>query len=112
MSEYDGYDIFLEQIKAFQSMEKSNKEAYEMDIEKAEWDRKYETELTKKILTLRSDGMQTSIVERVAKGEPEIAELKFNSSVCEAKSRAAKENINIKKKLFDSIEATKKRELG
>lgn len=112
MGEYDGYDLFTEQIKAYQSMEKSNKEAYEMDVDKAEHDKEYEIELTKKILLLREDGVQASIVERVAKGDPDIAELKFQANICEAKSRAAKENINIKKKLFDSIEATKKRELG
>ena len=35
MSEFDGYDLFAEQMKAYKSMEKSNKEAYEKDIEKA-----------------------------------------------------------------------------
>ena len=69
-------------------------------------------ELAKKILLLREDGMQVAIVEKVAKGDPDIAQIKLQSALCEAESRAAKENINIKKKLFDSIEATKKRELG
>ena len=112
MSEFDGYDMFLEQKKAFKSMEKSNNIAYEKDIEKAGHDKDYEIELAKKILLLREDGMQVAIVEKVAKGDPDIAQIKLQSALCEAESRAAKENINIKKKLFDSIEATKKRELG
>ena len=108
----NGQDIFQEQIIAFQAMEKSNKEAYEKDKEKAEKEKAYDIALGKKILELRAEGVQASIVEKVAKSDPAIAELKFEATVCEATARAAKENINIKKKLFDSLEATKKRELG
>lgn len=112
MSEFDGYDIFNEQIQAYKAMEKSNKEAYEQDKNKAEYDKEYEIALAKRMLMLREEGYQASIIEKLAKGSPEIAEIKFQSACCEASARAAKENINIKKKLFDSIEATKKRELG
>ena len=112
MSEFDGYDIFHEQIKAYKSMEESNKNAFDQDKAKAEYDKRYEVALAKKILLLRGDGMQVAIVEKVAKGDEEIADLKFQAALCEASARASKENINIKKKLFDSLEATKKRELG
>ena len=70
------------------------------------------TVLAQKMLVLREEGKQASIVEKLAKGIPEVAELKFKSDVAEAEARASKENINIKKKIFDSLEATKKRELG
>lgn len=112
MSAFDGYDLEKEQITAFNSMEESNKNAYEQDKLQAEYEKQYDIALGKKILLLREDGVQASIVEKVAKGDPEIADLKFQANVCEASARASKENINIKKKLFDSIEATKKRELG
>lgn len=108
----NGQDIFNEQMKAYRSMEDSNKNAHEKDLEMAEYIRQYDIALGQKILQLRSEGIQASIVEKVAKSDPQIADIKFNASVCEAESRAAKENINIKKKIFDSLEATKKRELG
>lgn len=112
MSAFDGYDLEQEQITAYRAMEKSNKEAHEKDNEKAEYEKKYDIALGQKILLLREEGVQASIVEKVAKSDPEIAELKFQAAISEASARASKENINIKKKLFDSIEATKKRELG
>ena len=108
----NGQELFEEQMKAYKSMEESNRNAHAKDLEMAEHIRTYDIKLGQKILQLRSEGVQASIVEKVAKSDPEIAEIKFKASVCEAESRAAKENINIKKKIFDSLEATKKRELG
>ena len=108
----NGQDLFAEQIKAYNSMEASNKNALDKDIECADYIRMYDIALRQTVLKLRSEGIQASIVEKVAKGDEEVAELKFKASVAEAEARAAKENINIKKKIFDSMEATKKRELG
>ena len=48
--------------------------------------------------------MQASIVEKVAKGDEDIAQIKFEAGLAEASARASKENINIKKKVFESIE--------
>ena len=108
----NGQDIEIAQMKAYKSMEESNAKALEKDKEKAEYDEEYEVELAKEMLLLRTDGNPASMVEKVAKGKPEIAHIKFLSAVAEAEARASKENINIKKKIFDSLEATKKRELG
>lgn len=108
----NGQDIQIEQNKAYESMEKSNKIALEKDIETAEHTRQYDIALGQKILQLRSEGVQASIVEKIARSDEDVADIKFNASVSEAEARAAKENINIKKKIFDSLEATKKRELG
>ena len=108
----NGQDLQIQQNKAYESMEASKKAAKEKEIETAEHIRQYDIALGQKILQLRSEGIQASIVEKVAKGDPHIAEIRFKASVCEAESRAAKENINIKKRVFDSLEATKKRELG
>ena len=106
----NGQDIEIAQMKAYKSMEESNKNALEKDIETAEHIKEYEMELAKEMVRLRADGTPASMVERVARGS--VAEIKFNASVAEAEARASKENINIKKKIFDSLEATKKRELG
>lgn len=108
----NGQDLEIAQRKAYTSMEESNKNALEKDKEKAEYDEQYEVALSKEMLLLRTDGNPVSMVEKLAKGKPEIAHLKFLSAVAEAEARASKENINIKKKIFDSLEATKKRELG
>lgn len=108
----NGQDLEIAQNKAYKSMEESNKNALVKDTEKAEYDEKYDIALGQKMLMLRADGHPASMIEKVAKGDPEIAHLKFMSAVAEAEARASKENINIKKKIFDSIEATKKRELG
>lgn len=108
----NGQELQIEQNKAYQSMEDSNKNAHEQELQMAEYNRQYDIKLGQKILSLRSEGVQASIVEKVAKSDPDIAELKFKAAVSEAEARASKENINIKKKIFDSLEATKKRELG
>lgn len=108
----NGQDLQEEQNKAYKSMEESNKNAHAKDIEMAEAIRQYDIALGQKILELRAEGIQASIVEKVAKGKPEIADIKFMAESAEAQARASKENINIKKKIFDSLEATKKRELG
>ena len=108
----NGQDLEMAQQKAYKSMEESNKNALEKDKEKAGYDEKYEVALQKEMLVLRTDGNPVSMVEKLAKGKPEIAHLKFLSAVAEAEARASKENINIKKKIFDSLENTKKRELG
>ena len=108
----NGQDLQREQNKAYKSMEDSNKNAREQELAMAEYNRQYDIALGQKILELRVDGIQASIVEKVAKGDEDIANLKFKSAVAEAEARASKENINIKKKIFDSLENTKKRELG
>ena len=108
----NGQDLQIEQNKAYKSMEESNRKALEKDIETAEYTRQYDIALGQKILQLRSEGVQASIVEKIARSDEEIADIKFNASVAEAEARASKENVNIKKKIFDSLEATKKRELG
>ena len=108
----NGQELFAEQMKAYKSMEESNKNALAKDMEMAEYIRQYEIALAKKMLELRESGTAASNVEKMAKGDPDIAEIKFKASVAEAEARSAKENINIKKKIFDSLEATKKRELG
>ena len=108
----NGQDLQIEQNKAYKSMEESNKNALEKDVETAEYTKQYDIALGQKILQLRSEGVQASIVEKIARSDEEIADIKFKASVAEAEARASKENINIKKKIFDSLEATKKRELG
>lgn len=108
----NGQDLEIIQQNLRKSMEDSNLNAYEQENLQHEKTRDYEIELAKRILELREEGVQASIVEKVAKGHPPIAQLKFEAGLAEASARASKENINIKKKVFESIENTKRRELG
>lgn len=108
----NGQDLQIEQNKAYKSMEESKDEALKKEKEMAEHIRQYEMKLAVKMFSLRTDGHPASMVERMAKGDPEIADLKFKATVAEAEAKSARENINIKKRIFDSLEATKKRELG
>ena len=108
----NGQELMEEQMKAYRSMEESKKTAREKDVECAEYTKQYDIALAQKMLTLRAEGTLGSMVEKVAKGDPEVAELKFKAAVAEAEAKAARENINIKKRIYDSIEATMKRELG
>ena len=90
----NGQDLFEEQFSAYQSMENSNDLALEYDMEKAECDEQYDIALAEKMMTLRLEGKPASIVEKLAKGDPEVAHIKYLSSVAEAKARANKENIS------------------
>jgi len=108
----NGQDLEIIQQKMHKSMEDSNLNAFEQENLYHEKIRDYEIAVSKKIMELRAEGVQASIVEKVAKGDPPIAQLKFEAGLADASARASKENINIKKKVFESIENTKKRELG
>ena len=108
----NGQDLEIAQTEAYKSMENSNDLALEYDTQKAELDEQYEIALAEKMFALRLNGQPVSMVEKLAKGDSEVAHIKYLASVAEANARANKENINLKKKMFDSLEATKKRELG
>ena len=108
----NGQDLEIIQQNLRKSMEDSNLNAYEQENIYHEKIRDYEVELAKRIMELQEEGVKTSVVKDVAKGHPPIAELKFEAGLAESSARASKENINIKKKVFESIENTKKRELG
>lgn len=108
----NGQELEILQSQLRKSMEDSNLNAYEQENLYHEKIRDYEVALAKKIMLLREDGLQASIVEKVARGDEAIAQIKFEAGLAEASARASKENINIKKKVFESIENTKRRELG
>ena len=108
----NGQDLEIIQKKLRKSMEDSNLNAFEQDNLHHEKIRDYEVALSAEIMMLQEKGVKASVVKDVARGIPEVAQLKFEAGLAESSARASKENINIKKKVFESIENTKKRELG
>lgn len=105
-----GQELYGEREQIKRSLNNSNVRAYENGMEAAENTRAYRMILAKKILELKSEGIQISILKELAKGSNEVAEAEFNMNAAEVKYRASNENIMIQKKLLDSIEADINRE--
>lgn len=105
-----GQELFRvrERIKA--SLETSLKRAYENGISAAEKTRTYRIALAQKMLELKEQGVQISILEKLAKGSEQVSRAEFEMNVAEVKYTASKENIMAQKKLLDSIEDDIKRE--
>lgn len=107
-----GQELFAERERIKSSLETSLKRAFDNGIEMAEKTRNYRILLAQKILELKAEGVQISIVEKAAKGSEDVANAEFEMIVAEVKYRASNENIMAQKKLFESIESDIKRELG
>ena len=84
--------------------------AYDNGIEAAEKTRIYRIALAQKMLELKEQGTQISILEKLAKGSEKVSRAEFDMNVAEVKYTASKENIMAQKKLLDSIEDDIKRE--
>lgn len=107
-----GQELFVKREQIKTSLETSLKRSYENGVEMAEKTRDYRCALAEEILQLKADGIQISIVEKVAKGSEAVAQAEFEMIVAEVKYRASNENIMAQKKLFDSIEEDIRRELA
>lgn len=105
-----GQELFSERERIKNSLETSLKRAYDNGIDAAEKTRSYRILLAQKILSLKADGFPVSIVDKVARGDDDVAHAEFEMNVAEVKYRASNENIMAQKKLYDSIEADIKRE--
>lgn len=81
-------------------------EYQELQEASAEAARNYDIALAAKMLTLKVEGMPTTILEKIAKGDKVIADLKFKVAVAEAIARSCKEamdNIKIAVQSYQSI---------
>lgn len=107
-----GQELFAERERIKSSLETSLKRAYDNGVEMAEKTRLYRILLAQKVLELKAEGVQISIIEKIAKGAEEVSRAEFDMNVAEVKYRASNENIMAQKKLFESIESDIKRELG
>lgn len=106
-----GQDLFIERERVKNEMNRSLKRAYESGLEFAQKTAEYRVALAQKILQLKSDGVQISILEKTAKGDKDVAAIEFEMNSAEVLYKAAQENVNVQKRYFDSIEADIKREI-
>ena len=105
-----GQELFAERERIKNSLERSLTRAYDNGIDCAEKTRKYRILLAQKILQLKADGMAVSVIDKIAKGDDEVAQAEFEMMAAEVSYKASNENIMAQKKLFESIEADIKRE--
>lgn len=105
-----GQELFAERDKIRKMIDNSLVRAFESGNEAAEKTRIYRIALQQKILELKADGMAVTLIEKVAKGDPEVAQAEFEKNVADVSYRASLENIMAQKKFFDSIEADINRE--
>ena len=105
-----GQDLFKERARIKSSLETSLSRAYDNGIDSAEKTRLYRIVLAQKMLELKEQGVQISILEKLAKGSEQVSRAEFEMNVAEVKYTASKENIMAQKKLLDSIEDDIKRE--
>lgn len=105
-----GQELYGEREQIKKSLHNSSMRAYENGLEAAEKTRAYRVILAKKVLELKNEGMQISVLKELAKGADEVANAEFEMNVADVKYRASNENIMIQKKLLDSIEADINRE--
>ena len=96
----DGQSVFAERDKIKASLNESLKRAYDSGIKYAEKNRAYRIALAQQI----------SIIEKVARGDEDVAQAEFDMISAEVSYRASNENIMAKKKELESVEADIKRE--
>lgn len=70
----------------------------------------YRAELSKRMLERKTEGVAATILSDVCRGEPDIANLKFQRDCAEAKYKAALEAVNVYKLKIKSVEAQIDRE--
>ena len=105
-----GQELYAERENIKKSLNNSNMRAYENGMEAAEKTRAYRMMLAKKVMELKNEGMQISILKELAKGSDDVANAEFEMNVADVKYKASNENIMIQKKLLDSIEGDINRE--
>lgn len=70
----------------------------------------YRSELAKRMLERKTEGIAATILSDICRGEPDIANLKFQRDCAEAKYKAALEAVNVYKLKIKSLEAQIERE--
>ena len=105
-----GQDLFNERERIKASLENSLRRAYDNGIDAAEKTRQYRILMAQTVIALKAEGIQTTIIEKLARGDVSVAQAEFEMNVAEVKYKASLENIMAQKKLFESVEADIKRE--
>lgn len=72
----------------------------------------YRIELAKELVRLKNDGMPVTIAYDIARGNPNVAKLKFDEIASESLYLACKESINVKKLEIKIIQEQINKEMG
>ena len=105
-----GQELFAERNRIKKSLDNSIQKSVENGRDAAKKTFAYRTLLSQTILELKAEGMQISILEKVARGDTDVAQAELDMNIAEVLYRASLENIMAQKKLLDSIESDIKRE--
>lgn len=76
----------------------------------AEAERAYRVSLAQKMLTLRDEGYPATLIGDLARGDKEVARLKFDRDCAEAVYESSREAINVYKKEIDVLREQIERE--
>lgn len=107
-----GQELYAERDEIKKSLNHSMDKMYTNGVNWGEKTKAYRTILAQTILMLKAEGMQISIIDKVAKGQEDVAQAELDMMTAEVLYRSSMENIMIQKKLLDSVEDEIKREWG
>lgn len=98
--------------KALKDLEKCVSEYKRYNYDYAIKERKYRIALSKKLTELRASGEKVTHLADIARGIPEIAELRFQRDIAEGLKKASEEGINFYKIKVRTLEGQLQREWG
>ena len=100
----DGTTLYDQRQQAINSLKNSMEKFYQNGVAYAEANRIYRQTMRQKVLALKAEGYAVTLIERLAKGDADVAEAEFNKNVAETLYKASAENINIQKLILRSLE--------
>lgn len=107
-----GQELYEQRDEVKKNLRHSMDKMYTNGVDYAEKTREYRMLLAQTILALKAEGVQISILDKVAKGQEDVSQAEFEMMKAEVLYKSSQENIMIQKKLFDSLEDEIKREWG
>lgn len=98
--------------QALKDLEKCVSEYKKYNYDYAIKERKYRVALSKKLTELRAAGEKVTHLADIARGIPEIADLRFDRDIAEGLKKVAEEGINYYKIKVRTFESQLQREWG
>lgn len=104
--------MWLEVEQALKDLEKCVSEYKKYSNDYAVKERKYRIALSQKLVELRSKGEKVTHLADIARGIPEIANLRFERDIAEGLKKSAEEGINYYKIKVRILDGQLQREWG
>lgn len=112
MMDNNPFDLYSELQAKTRQLDASIKQLRVNGTAYAQAEKEYKIRLRKECLELRNHGEAIGMIDKIAYGIPEVAELRFNRDVAEAVYKANQEAINSTKLQMRLIESQLQREWG